>query len=315
MIDFWTGRAGRLDEVDVLLADVVQDLDEDVLVGELEDLAPTELTSQVAADLAREVRVGVAGVEASTPRPAARRRPYRRRSRGRPLPPSPSRHLMFRPGCPRPSGAPLSSIARCSASPARKTAMPATASPSLRRMTMTPRALLPYRLIALDVGAHDLAAGADEQQLLVRLGDQLDRGHVAGLGALERDEPDALAAAVLGPELRRAGRACRSRSRSARGCRPRAARRPCPRPGRPARASRMPMTPAASRPIARTSRSWKRAILPRAVASTMSSSPGRDADPGQRVVLGHGDGPDARRAHPLELLDGRLLDDALGGSP
>ena len=30
--------AGRLDEEDVLLADVVEDLDEDVLVGELEDL-------------------------------------------------------------------------------------------------------------------------------------------------------------------------------------------------------------------------------------------------------------------------------------
>ncbi len=33
-----TGVAGRLDEEDVLLADVVQDLDEDVLVGELEHL-------------------------------------------------------------------------------------------------------------------------------------------------------------------------------------------------------------------------------------------------------------------------------------
>ena len=38
MIDWLTGWRRRLDEEDVLLADVVEDLDEDVLVRELEDL-------------------------------------------------------------------------------------------------------------------------------------------------------------------------------------------------------------------------------------------------------------------------------------
>src|SRR5712671_1939502 len=41
----------------------------------------------------------------------------------------------------------------------------------------------------------------------------------------------------------------------------------------PFRASRIPITPAASRPIARTSSSWKRASLPWAVAMMTSSSP------------------------------------------
>ena len=52
------------------------------------------------------------------------------------------------------------------------------------------------------LGPDHLAAGADEEQLLVLLGDLLDGGHVAGLLALQRDQPDALAAAVHRPELR-----------------------------------------------------------------------------------------------------------------
>ena len=56
------------------------------------------------------------------------------------------------------------------------------------------------RRIAVDgvgLGADDLAAGGDEEELLVLVGDLLDGGHVAGLAALQRDEAHALAAAVL----------------------------------------------------------------------------------------------------------------------
>ena len=60
MIDWFTGRAGGLDEEDVLLADVVEDPDEDVLVGELEHLGLAELGAQQRADLPGQLRVGVA---------------------------------------------------------------------------------------------------------------------------------------------------------------------------------------------------------------------------------------------------------------
>ena len=43
MIDWFTGPRGGLDEEHVLLADVVQDADEDVLVRELEHLGLTGL--------------------------------------------------------------------------------------------------------------------------------------------------------------------------------------------------------------------------------------------------------------------------------
>ena len=66
---------------------------------------------------------------------------------------------------------------------------------------MTPRALRRVAVDGVGLGPDDLAAGADEEQLLVLLGDLLDRGDVAGLAALEADEADALAAAVLAPEL------------------------------------------------------------------------------------------------------------------
>ena len=159
----------------------------------------------------------------------------------------------------------------------------------------------------------DLAAGADEEQLLVLLGDLLDGGHVAGLAALERDEPDALAAAVLAPELGRAARACRSRSRSGRAGRRRAGRRSCPTTQSPWRASRMPMTPAASRPIARTSASCEAGDLALRGGDDDVVLAGRDVDPGELVAVGDRDRPDARRADALELLERGLLDDAAAG--
>ena len=55
--------AGRLDEEHVLLADVVQDAHEDVLVRELEDLGLTRLAVQPVGDLPRQLGVGVAVVD------------------------------------------------------------------------------------------------------------------------------------------------------------------------------------------------------------------------------------------------------------
>ena len=73
----------------------------------------------------------------------------------------------------------------------------------------------------------------------------------------------------------------------------------------------MPITPAASRPIGRTSRSLKRPILPSAEARMMSSSPDETATHASSSLFRHGDRPDAGRADALELLDRRLLDDPL----
>src|SRR6185295_5107583 len=53
----------------------------------------------------------------------------------------------------------------------------------------------------VQLGPHDLPLGRDEDELLVHLGDLLDGRHDAGLAALERDEPHALAASMLDPEL------------------------------------------------------------------------------------------------------------------
>src|SRR5439155_16248670 len=50
-------------------------------------------------------------------------------------------------------------------------------------------------------GPHDLALGRDQDELLVELGDLLDGGNDAGLAALERDQADALPAAVLLSEV------------------------------------------------------------------------------------------------------------------
>src|SRR5262245_38339822 len=57
--------------------------------------------------------------------------------------------------------------------------------------------------VAIDrgrLGPDDLAAGRDQQELLILVGDLLDGGHRAGLLAFECDQPDALPAAVLPPE-------------------------------------------------------------------------------------------------------------------
>ena len=166
------GRAGGLDQVHVVLADVVQDLHEDVLVGELEHLDPTQGHVQVEPDLARPApdwRCPRRGPASPSPDPGRRsegahagRSPGVVPSRGCPVPARHRRHPARR----RHSR----SMPRCSASPARNTAMPATSSPSLRRITMTPACGAAVAVDALDIRAHDLPAGADEQQLLVGLG-------------------------------------------------------------------------------------------------------------------------------------------------
>ena len=69
-------RVGRrLDEEHVLLADVIEDLDEDVLVRELEDLGPPGLNPKVAADLPGQLRVGIAVVDLELVRVQGRRLP------------------------------------------------------------------------------------------------------------------------------------------------------------------------------------------------------------------------------------------------
>ncbi len=55
--------AGGLQQEDVLLAHVVDDAHEDVLVGELEHLRRAELHAQVATDLGRQAGIGVAAVQ------------------------------------------------------------------------------------------------------------------------------------------------------------------------------------------------------------------------------------------------------------
>ena len=127
---------GRLDEEHVLLADVVEDLDEDVLVGELEHLG---LAAAPCRDSARSCARAPGwrcrgrsrtGPRTRAPPPVGRRRwsPSRAAARGRPDRDRPSRGRHRRP------------CRRVSASPARNAAMAATRSPSARRMTMTPRA-------------------------------------------------------------------------------------------------------------------------------------------------------------------------------
>ena len=155
----------------------------------------------------------------------------------------------------------------------------------------------------------------DEQQLLVLVGDLLDgrddrRSCVPSREMSRTPWPPR----CLRPELGQRRRACRSRSRSGRGG---------PRPGwttlmrhdrsSPLRASRMPMTPAASRPIGRTSSSAKRASMPCAVAMMTSSSPDETStqasSSSSAMVIARMPG----RADALELLERRLLDDALAG--
>ena len=63
MIDWLTGPRRRLDEEHVLLADVVQDAHEDVLVRELEHLGLAGLAVQPVGDLPRQLGVGVAVVD------------------------------------------------------------------------------------------------------------------------------------------------------------------------------------------------------------------------------------------------------------
>ena len=127
-------RVGRrLDEEDVLLADVVEDLDEDVLVRELEDLRLARLDAEVAADLPGQVRVRVAVVDLELVRVHAA------------LPTEVHHDAVTRrfprPGRPRPvRGRHCRRCHRCSASPARNAAIATTRSPSARRMTITPRA-------------------------------------------------------------------------------------------------------------------------------------------------------------------------------
>src|SRR5712691_4079672 len=52
------GRAGGLDDEDVRLADILLDLDEQVLVGKAQDRRAAEIGAQVLADVPRQLRMG-----------------------------------------------------------------------------------------------------------------------------------------------------------------------------------------------------------------------------------------------------------------
>ena len=235
MIDFWTGRAGRLDQEDVVLADVVEDLARRCSRWRTRRPPTSPARRRGSGAILRgQLRVGVAACRGPASRPRRARSSRRRRS------PAALPVCAVIVGAPSPrsvGGRPVRVIlvdARAAPpSPARKTAMPATVSPSLRRMTMTPRAALLWRLTLLTSVRTTWPLGADEQQLLVRLVDELDRRHVAGLGALERDEPHALAAAVLGRNSRERDALAMAGLGEHEECPRRAGRRPCPRPGRP----------------------------------------------------------------------------------
>jgi hypothetical protein len=129
------GMARRLDEEDVLLADVVENLDEDVLVGELEDLDLAGLGIEVAGDLPGKVRVRVAGVDLELVC-VHRRLQLAEPRHGVVQAPDPEPG----PSPDPPSGSPLSPMLPRSASPARNAAIATTRSPSFIRMVITPRA-------------------------------------------------------------------------------------------------------------------------------------------------------------------------------
>src|SRR6185369_16703600 len=158
-----------------------------------------------------------------------------------------------------------------------------------------------------DVGPDDLAAGADQEELLVLLRDLLDGRDVAGLLALEADQADALRTAVHRPELRerdplavarlgqhqqvRLGLDHAHRDDEVAG----------PREADADDAGRV----AAHRPDVRLVEAGDLALR-RGDDHVVVA--GGDVDPGELVLVVDRDRPDAGRADPLELLERRLLD-------
>ena len=140
-------------------------------------LSGAGLDAEVAADLPGQVRVGVAVVDLELVRVHAASPPVdrTRRSSDSAAPGPPRTDGRRRPG--PASGPPLSSLSRPSANPGRKAAMPTTRSPSFRRMTITPRACGGVAVDGVELGPDDLALGRDQDELLVELGDLLDRRH------------------------------------------------------------------------------------------------------------------------------------------
>ena len=177
---------------------------------------------------------------------------------------------------------------------------------------MTPRALRRVAVDRVGLGPDDLAAGADEEELLVLLGDLLDGGDVAGLATLEADQADALAAAVLAPELgQRHALAVAGLGQDEQVAVGLDDAHPDDRialAGEPDAddAGRV----AAHRPDLVLGEAGELA-LGRGDDDVVVA--GRDVDPGELVVVAQGDRPDPRRADLLELLERRLLDDALAG--
>ena len=169
------------------------------------------------------------------------------------------------------------------------------------------------RRVAVDrvgFGPDDLTAGADEQELLVLLGDLLDGGQVPGLAALEADQTDTLAAAVLAPELRQ----CHALAVPGLGQHEQVAlglddthpddRIALPGEPDPDDAGRV----ATHRPDLVLGEPGELAL---GGGDDHVVIAGRNVDPGEFVVVAQDDRPDPGRADLLELLERGLLDDAL----
>ncbi len=188
--------------------------------------------------------------------------------------------------------------------------MPATPSPCVEAHDDDAAGGAAVAVDGLDVGAHDLALRGDEEELLVRLGDELDGSHGSGLGALERDEPDALGAAVHGPEVAQrhalAVAGLGQHEDVAVGL-DHAHAHDAVALARQADADDAGRVAAHGPDLALVEAG--EAALRRGQDDVVLSR--RDGHPGEGVVGPDREGPDAGGAHALEALDGRLLDEAL----
>ena len=298
MIDWFTGRQVGWIEEDVLLADVVQDLHEDVLVGEREDLRLAEGHAEVAADLARRG-------------PGWRSRCRRRTSRSTRAPPprrTPSCERRIAPGA-RPR---LGAVIVAHASPLRQPfAEGGDADHPIALVEAHRDDAARTRRVAVDrvrLRPHDLAGGADEEQLIVGLGHLLDGGDTPRLAPLERDEHHALPATVLAPELGQRDTLAVARLgqdqevpvglHDAHG--------DDLVPGARQADPDDPRCVAAHRPDLRLGEAGE--LAQRRGDDHVVVARG-DVDPGQLVVLREGDRPDPGGPDLLELLERRLLDD------
>ena len=142
--------------------------------------------------------------------------------------------------------------------------------PSSRFMTRTPVASRPWDEISRTAMRMSVPPDDDDEDLVVEA--DHERGDHDALLGRELDAPHALAAAALAVELVELGALAVAGVGDDEDARRRRGRRRRTRPRRSAR-SFMPRTPAAARPMGRTSSSVKRMVMPLRATMKMSSSP------------------------------------------